>query len=517
MQEKFGAHMAKNIILLSDGTGNSAHRLTKSNVWRLYRALDLSDETKQVAFYDDGVGTEQFKPLKLIGGAFGYGLRRNVIDLYEFLCRNYDKGDHIYLFGFSRGAYTVRTVADLVSRCGLVSRSGNNGHALRKAAKDKYRIEYRGGFTLPLIERLIRKVRGYEHAVIPPSRAGHAGTEIAFVGVWDTVSAYGFPIEGIQNAWSNWVYRLNFGDQNLPNAVVKACQALSIDDERRTFRPILWNEKDGIDRTADIDQVWFAGAHSNVGGGYPKDELAYLALDWMISKVDEKRVDKPGSGKSAHRLRLHEGEKERIKNLANTHGPQYDSRSGLKAFYRYKPRNVAALSGQDEKERQASKVLVPVVKVHESVLRRTGQEIVSYAPISLPQDFSVVGGGLGKPATSRQAKAAEKYAEDAMNAARGMADKRKSLYWVGAALAGLIIATPIAWLLVWYILDDFYRGVVHGPWLLLLGAFAVFYVPLKMRYFRTMQEKAAEAWENLKQQGKATTKPKKLQPKSREQ
>ena len=97
----------KNIILLSDGTGNSAAKRHKTNVWRLYQALDLDDPDKQIAFYNDGVGSQQFLPFKLMGNAFGWGLKRNVIKLYITLCRVYNQKDKIYLFGFSRGAFTV--------------------------------------------------------------------------------------------------------------------------------------------------------------------------------------------------------------------------------------------------------------------------------------------------------------------------------------------------------------------------------------------------------------------------
>lgn len=114
--------MPKNIILLSDGTGNSANRLFKSNVWRLYQALDLSesDPPRQMAYHDDGVGTSSFKPLALIGGAFGWGLKRNVLDLYCFLSRHYEKDDRIYGFGFSRGAFTIRVLAGLILSQGVV-------------------------------------------------------------------------------------------------------------------------------------------------------------------------------------------------------------------------------------------------------------------------------------------------------------------------------------------------------------------------------------------------------------
>src|SRR6266851_8142894 len=107
--------MSKNIILLSDGTGNSSSKLFKTNVWRLYQALDLTDPNKQIAYYDDGVGTSSFKPLAILGGVFGVGLKRNVIDIYSFCSRNYVAGDRIYGFGFSRGAFTMRVVAGLIA------------------------------------------------------------------------------------------------------------------------------------------------------------------------------------------------------------------------------------------------------------------------------------------------------------------------------------------------------------------------------------------------------------------
>ena len=111
--------MAKNILLFSDGTGNSAAKLFKTNVWRLYQAVDTrtspaSGQPLQIACYDDGVGTSSFKPLALLGGAFGVGLKRNVLELYEFVCRSYEPGDRIYAFGFSRGAFTIRVLARII-------------------------------------------------------------------------------------------------------------------------------------------------------------------------------------------------------------------------------------------------------------------------------------------------------------------------------------------------------------------------------------------------------------------
>jgi uncharacterized protein (DUF2235 family) len=126
----------KNIVLCSDGTGNTMMKGRGTNVWKLYEAVDLTAHRwhqgsgdgstrgrEQIAFYDDGVGSQQNKVLKIVGGAFGYGLKRNIRDLYKSLCRAYRAGDDIYIFGFSRGAYTARVLAGLILSCGMTMNS----------------------------------------------------------------------------------------------------------------------------------------------------------------------------------------------------------------------------------------------------------------------------------------------------------------------------------------------------------------------------------------------------------
>ena len=119
----------KNIILSTDGTGNAGGVGHGTNVWRLHTAIDrqshltVEDNIRQVAFYHDGVGTQDKKILKIIGGAFGYGLKRTIKELYTFLVNNYEPGDQIYLFGFSRGAYTVRLLAGMILACGIIDRN----------------------------------------------------------------------------------------------------------------------------------------------------------------------------------------------------------------------------------------------------------------------------------------------------------------------------------------------------------------------------------------------------------
>ena len=121
--------MPKRIVVCSDGTGNTAVKARRTNVFKVFEAVDLHghrlnpERTPQVAIYDDGVGTEDFKPLKILGGAFGWGLSRNVKDLYRELARIDDPGDEIFMFGFSRGALTVRTLAGFISTCGLIDKN----------------------------------------------------------------------------------------------------------------------------------------------------------------------------------------------------------------------------------------------------------------------------------------------------------------------------------------------------------------------------------------------------------
>ena len=137
----------KNIVICSDGTGNSAIKDRGTNVFKLYEAVDFNGHlnnpmlTPQIAFYDDGVGTETFKPLKLLGGAFGWGLSRNVRNLYAALVRSYDPGDKIFLFGFSRGAFTVRTLGGFITACGILNRSRYPTDAdLVKTVEEAYEV-----------------------------------------------------------------------------------------------------------------------------------------------------------------------------------------------------------------------------------------------------------------------------------------------------------------------------------------------------------------------------------------
>jgi hypothetical protein len=194
--------MAKKIILLSDGTGNSAGKVWRTNVWRVFQALELKG-SNQIAIYDDGVGTSSFKPLAILGGVFGYGLKRNVLNLYKFLCRNYQTGDKIYGFGFRRGAFTMRIVMGLVLNQGLVKFA--NEAELDQKAHAAYRAYRHDKYPAWNLQYPFRLARFWLDKLFYTS-CERPVDAIEFVGVWDTVAAYGLPIDEMTRGVSEWIW-----------------------------------------------------------------------------------------------------------------------------------------------------------------------------------------------------------------------------------------------------------------------------------------------------------------------
>ena len=362
--------MPKNIIVCSDGTGNTAIKGRGTNVFKMFEAIDLNGHRSnpaldpQVAFYDDGVGTETFLPLKLLGGAFGFGLAKNVRNLYTDLVRVYDPGDRIYLFGFSRGAFTVRTLAGLIAKCGLLDRDKlPTTDAMRKAvgkAYHTYRQSYRTwlGQLLHSHQRDLDAMQTFKQAHSLPG-----DIRIHFIGVWDTVDAVGGPFHS--SDFINAVFhRFKFPDHKLSDLVDWAAQALSIDEARAAFQPVLWEAK------PNIEQVWFAGVHSNVGGGYPKQGMSLVTLDWIMQKAQE------------HDLRILADDRLRYWEHGDVDDKMYDSRAGLGVFYRWKPRNMKRLCQQQKAELPPS--------IHLSVLERIAHGTDGYAPGTLAPGAEIV-------------------------------------------------------------------------------------------------------------------------------
>jgi uncharacterized protein (DUF2235 family) len=274
--------MSKTIAIFTDGTGNSASSVFKTNVWRLYQALDLSGGgfryedwvPQQVAYYQDGVGTSTVEPLALIGGAFGWGLKRNVIDAYIYLCETYVPGDRIFLFGFSRGGFTARVLLGLILSEGLLTHRSKI--ELHRYAPDAYR-RYRRSFnpTARLV-KFFRAVRDsailswrlyLNQPIYDPVEMKNVPATVTFIGVWDTVSAYGLPIAELTRGIDRYIWPLSLPDHVLPEGVEIARQALALDDEREAFHPVPWDEINSAEPPR-ILQVWFSGMHADVGGGY---------------------------------------------------------------------------------------------------------------------------------------------------------------------------------------------------------------------------------------------------------
>ena len=373
----------KNIVLLSDGTGNSAGKKNETNVWRLYSALDLKGNQNQLALYSDGVGSREFLLFKILGGAFGWGLKRNVIELYKFLCRNYetngneDGSDKIYLFGFSRGAFTIRVLAGLITECGLIDIRNFNvpEQDLHKKALHNYSV-YRNRYKRGRFSNLFTCIPGRKtiscNTVNPQPK-------IEFIGVWDTVDAYGLPVDELTDLCDKFIFPIRFPDRQLNENVLKACHAVSVDDERHTFHPVLWDES-GETEGDRIEQVWFPGVHSDVGGGYPRPELSLVSLDWMISKV-EATNNGPG-------LKFIASVREQYLHDSSPHGVQHDSRSGFAAYYRYKPRIIEQLCDNTDAGKRSVRIDNP--KIHSSVFERIKGNVVPYAPTGLPETYEIV-------------------------------------------------------------------------------------------------------------------------------
>ncbi len=251
-----------------------------SNVVKFARVVlpQAPDGTEQRVHYDRGVGTGDFID-KLFGGAFGIGLSHNVREAYEFLTLNHAPGDEVYLFGFSRGAYTVRRVVGMLRKAGLLPWIPGK-EARDKAIKEAYAMYERresraqGGAD----SQEARRFRESRRAQRIPIR---------LLGVWDTVGAHG--IAGVLGALTTPFSKARFHDRILSSDVEHACHAVAIDESRRLFQPTLFQQgTNGAAKGQVLEQSWFAGVHSNVGGGYEDTGLSDIALHWMAARAEKR-------------------------------------------------------------------------------------------------------------------------------------------------------------------------------------------------------------------------------------
>lgn len=372
--------MPKALIIFSDGTGNKGGVTHDTNVWRLYQMIDRN-KSRQLTFYDDGVGTQNFSPIKMISGALGWGLSRNIRQAYTFLVKNYEPGDKIYFFGFSRGAYTVRSLLEMIDACGLVKRTEKVRGETSKRERTSKEID-------KLVSDAFNAYRSTNANACKPQIESNRPVAVEFVGVWDTVDAVGLPFNGslILEFLFGLVGRraYEFKDKVISGAKISR-QALAIDDERKSFHPNYWQragtyttEEDIVaeipPKKTDLKQVWFAGMHSNCGGSYPKDGLAYITLDWMITEMENAEVISREESVDGW-LNLRNDDIKQIRDLANDGDKLYDSREGMANFYRYAPRRLNRFATGTEQP----------IQVHVSVLNRIVKRAQNYAPLFVNQ------------------------------------------------------------------------------------------------------------------------------------
>jgi uncharacterized protein (DUF2235 family) len=254
------------LAIFFDGTWNTPN--DRTNVYKLYKLLNDIDPSKQQGRYIQGVGTREgglfSSAYKFLSGAFGDGLSDNIQAGYRWLVDVYEEGDEIFLFGFSRGAYSARSLSGMIRNCGIL-RKENSAYA-----KEAYGI-YRDSLH-PESEQAKYFRSSFSYA-----------PDISFVGVWDTVGSLGIPVDGFDLPGFQSYYK--FHDTKLSDRVRAAYHALAVNEFRSPYAPTLWTKKDdpGEVRPAHlpVEQRWFIGAHSNVGGGYIKDTLCNLSCRWL--------------------------------------------------------------------------------------------------------------------------------------------------------------------------------------------------------------------------------------------
>ncbi|MDP2128771.1 MAG: DUF2235 domain-containing protein [Pseudohongiella sp.] len=274
----------RNLVLGADGTWNKPDQFDRDrqvpgNVVKMVRAVERNAPgLHQLCWYSTGVGTDGLID-KMWGGVAGRGLFGNMRQAYAWLLENYQPGDRLFLFGFSRGAFTVRSLAGMLQVCGIPaffdgSFDGDGGAGggasippiqIANEASEIYRI------SNPLKRKAAGLVFREKYSCLP----GH----VHFLGVWDTVGAMGLPTKG-PLGWATRS-RHRFHNVQLGDNVSHAYHALAINEQRAPFEPALW-QPPCPPQVRTVQQMWFPGVHSNVGGGYVDAGLSDVALKWMM-------------------------------------------------------------------------------------------------------------------------------------------------------------------------------------------------------------------------------------------
>ena len=360
----------KKIVICCDGTGNE-FGVRISNVIKLYKMLKC--DAGQIAYYHPGVGTMGARNAltgigrwwtKVVGLAFGYGISENVADAYQFLMRTFEPGDEIYIFGFSRGAYTARCLCGMLHAVGLLSR-GNEAQ-------------------IPYAIRLL-KSQPIDFAVAAGFKKTFS-TECKphFVGLWDTVSSVGWVYNAVHFPYTTAASNVDF---------TRVSHAISIDERRAFFWQNSFLKPRDPDHQ-DVREVWFAGVHSDVGGSYPEPEsqLSQIALRWMVCEAEQAglMVD------PARKAEILGGKPPYVVPDPLTTN-QHESLNGAWWIAEFWPKilHVETAPGVWHKKLHLNlgrrRVIPPGVVVHNSVETRRAAPNLGYKPANLPEEHGSTG------------------------------------------------------------------------------------------------------------------------------
>src|SRR5271165_1347756 len=383
--------MPKNIVICCDGTANQ-FAVDRTNVIKLYYTLER-DPARQIAFYHPGVGT--MEPVgalttpartitRVLGMAVGYGLPNDIADAYTFLMNNYVDNDKVYIFGFSRGAYTARAVCSLLRMYGLIQ--PGNGPLVPYAVRMMMAIGKLHGREdigkaptqqqKDAINNYFRLAKDFNDMMT------RKGCTPYFVGVWDTVSSVG---------WKDNPLKLPFSANNPDIAIGR--HAIAIDERRAFFRPNRWvppADPTAVHGPRDVKQVWFAGVHCDVGGGYPEEEsgLSKIALEWMLEEAKANGL-LVNEAREAEVLGLSPGSKYAP---PDPNADQHESLAGAWKIAEWirKPHYDYATGKTTMQRNHGKRRTIPKggALVHESVFQRHGGEYAK--SVNIPDDAKPV-------------------------------------------------------------------------------------------------------------------------------
>ena len=335
------------LVVCCDGTWGTPDRKDRgvaapTNVVRLYNAL--VEDGGQRRYYHPGVGAEGSWWEKAIAAGTGVGLERNIQSAYRWLCDNYSPGDDVYLFGFSRGAYTVRSLVGFINLCGLLDGRARQPGDVWETIELLFREGYRAGID----QRAAWRGKGWQFL-----DSAHERLPIRFVGVWDTVGALGIPDAMALLNLLDDPRKHRFHNTSLSRNIRTARHAVAMDELRQSFQPTLWTN---TAEHPDCLQKWFPGVHADVGGGYYEAGLANGALQWMLEEAQQ-------AGLALQPSML-------AQVTPNYHDMMHDSCTGPFSLLATQPRSVPSLLREE--------------LFHESALRRHREPPIHQCPYRQP-------------------------------------------------------------------------------------------------------------------------------------